>query len=74
MNDISLFSAARANERDIAGCFMFLAVPGHTAKLAKIFMGELLADVLPGDRIPLFVCPICGDADSGTISFKLAHQ
>jgi len=74
VNDTSLFSAARANERDMAGCFMSLAVPGHTAKLAKIFVGELLADVLPGDRIPLFVCPICGDAGCGTISFKLTRQ
>jgi hypothetical protein len=74
VNDTSLCSATRANERGMAGCFMSLAVPGHTAKLAKIFAGELLADVLPGDRIPLFVCPICGDAGCGTISFKLTHQ
>jgi hypothetical protein len=74
VNGVSLLSATKARQRDLTGCFMSLAVDGESERLAKIFTGELVADQLPGDRIPLFVCPFCGDAGCGAITFKLTRR
>src|SRR5207253_8440966 len=74
VNGVSLLSATKAGQRDLTGCFMSLAVDGYNERLARIFTGELVADQLPGDRIPLFVCPYCGDAGCGAITFKLTRR
>jgi hypothetical protein len=74
VNGVSLLSATKAEQRDLTGCFMSLTVDGENERLAKVFTGELVADQFPEDRIPLFVCPYCGDAGCGAITFKLTRH
>jgi hypothetical protein len=73
VNGLSLFSATKAEQRDLLGCFTSVAVAGTNESLAKIFTGELPAE-LPDNRIGLFVCPLCGDLGCGAITFQLTSH
>jgi hypothetical protein len=73
VDGVSLFSSTKADQADLAGCFMSLCIDGVNEKLAEVFLGEQPAE-LPEDRIGLFVCPLCGSLSCGAITFQLSRS
>lgn len=75
VNGASLFDVTRASRYDMCGSLSNPHFEPEAARLINVVTTAMLTSDVPvdGHRVPLFVCPECGDFSCGTITARVSR-